>query len=562
MGELAWMGLGLSSNLNADDVPHPYRIRDQFPELFDYVEYSAPLSVADARREASLFEELWERRSEVPVLFHPVHLNLYGPTLEPPSALSDLAHHLVEVDSPWVSNDVAWWHQAGQPFPGYFYLPPPFDESGLDDCTAHALHVQVAMPVPLLLENPAVIACRGRMHVLDFMAELHRRTGLDLLLDLGHLFSYQLARGLPPLAGLDGFPLDRVVEIHLAGGMVTGRGERRFYVDDHSQPLRDEILEMLELLVPRCDRLRAVTLEADGHPAGVAVPLLQCLRTLVPRRKAVPVESAKPVGAPIGVPSGTAWTIFDRAYRGLPDEGDPTGASAELHFRLAILAEEIDRDWPLTRLLIAARPKDLARFAASAEFRGVFESGKAMQKAFAAFARQFLRQNPDPGVATVLAFETWANSAPVSFSPTSGEVVLADGLTVKTFPVNMSELLFAAPAVKSHLSRRAWVTGEVDYSGLESIRQVARRAPPTPWRVAIRRRRGRIEVIGLTEDLLHVLQIASHGGTREEFDKETDQCRAAVGEAVRLGLVKLGSVRGPAGKGADFIPIEVEGAAK
>src|ERR1700687_4103842 len=289
MGELPWMGLGLSSNLNASDVPHPYRILDQVPELFDYVEYSAPLSIAAARREASLFEELRGRRSEVPVLFHPVHLNLYGPTLEPQPALSDLAHHLAEVGSPWVSNDVAWWHQAGQPFPGYFYLPPPFDESGVDDCAAHALHVQAAIPVPLLLENPAVIACRGGMHVLDFMAKLHRRTGLDLLLDLGHLFSYQLSRGIPLLAGLDGFPLDRVVEIHLAGGMVTARGERRFYVDDHRQPLRDELLEMLALLVPRCNRLRAVTLEADGHPPAVVVPLLHRLRTLGPRRSAISV---------------------------------------------------------------------------------------------------------------------------------------------------------------------------------------------------------------------------------------------------------------------------------
>jgi len=120
-------------------------------------------------------------------------------------------------------------------------------------------------------------------------------------------------------------------------------------------------------------------------------------------------------------------------------------------------------------------------------------------------------------------------------------VALADGLTVKTFPVNMSEFLFAAPAVKTHLSRRAWVTGEVDYSGLESIRQVARRAPSTPWPVAIRPRGDRIELIGLTEELLQVVQIASHGGTREQFEKETHQCGSAVREAVRLGLIKFGS---------------------
>ncbi len=118
MNTLPYLGLGLSSNAQVTDVPRPYALLDAHPGLFDYVEYSAPLDVAQARAEATLFSELERRRAEVPVLYHPVHLNLYGPELESPERLALAAAHVSAVGSPWVSNDVGWWHHAGTALPG------------------------------------------------------------------------------------------------------------------------------------------------------------------------------------------------------------------------------------------------------------------------------------------------------------------------------------------------------------------------------------------------------------------------------------------------------------
>jgi len=77
---LPWRGLGLSSNLDAAEAPHPYRLLAEAPGLFDFVEYSAPLSLDETRAQASLFPEMWARRDDVPVLFHPVHLNPTAPS--------------------------------------------------------------------------------------------------------------------------------------------------------------------------------------------------------------------------------------------------------------------------------------------------------------------------------------------------------------------------------------------------------------------------------------------------------------------------------------------------
>lgn len=495
---LPWMGLGLSSNLSARNRPHPYRLLEIAPGAFDYVEYSAPLDLDEARRSASLFATLWERRDEVPVLFHPVHLNLYGPALEAPRALEALARHLEAVGAPWVSNDVGWWHVEERFFPGHLYLAPPLSRAGLEDCVAHVAHVQAHLPVPLLIENPAIIARRGPLHVLEFMAELHARTGAELLLDLGHLLSHQLACGLPLDAGLRDFPLERVVEIHLAGGVVTARGGRQVYVDDHPQPVREELFALLEVLVPACPRLRAVTYEADGHPEAIALPTLERLRRLVPPAGARPEEpAAAPCAAPERlVAASRPWAVFEEAYGAGEAAEDPEGARAERAFRLAALAERVDRVFPFSRLLLAGSGEGLGAFAASPEFREGFGAcPRDATESFARWARRRLREMPDEPVATVLAFESWAlERAQEAGARAAGKGGEEAGVVVARFPLDLSELLWAAAALRRHLAGRAETSGVFEASGLAALRQVAARARPGPWRVAVRRRGGRVEV--------------------------------------------------------------------
>jgi uncharacterized protein (UPF0276 family) len=541
---LPWRGLGLSSNLSASDPPHPYRLLDEEPELFDFVEYSAPLSLGETKKHATLFPEMHRRLKEVPVLFHPVHLNLYGPVLESAKDLEDLDAHARNVGSPWVGNDVGWWHSGGQPFPGYLYLTPPLTNEGLQDCAAHALHVQAGLSMPLALENPAVIARRGDMHVLDFMARLQSRTGLPLLLDLGHLFSYQLSAELPLETGLDGFPFDRVIELHLAGGVVTRRWARRFYVDDHTQPVREELFQLLEKVLPRCTSLRAVTFEGDGHPPEVALITLRRLRNLVPRQarepvRLTPVESSPPPLSHVSRP----WELFDLGYgiRRPVVSDDVEGTIAETDFRLAVVAEQLDRDFPISRLLLAGTREGLLAFTTSAEFREYFEgSGRSFGHAFLDFARRRLREYPEEGAsaAAALSFETFLPTLmqrPLS-PPKPGEVGLVEEARVGTFPADLSELVYAARALRRHLTGRAWANGTVELSGLESLAQTARRAVSRPWRFAVRRKRGGgMEVHTAPPGLSEVLRALAQGPLPEK-----EITPSLLAEALGKGLVRRG----------------------
>lgn len=460
MSQLPYLGLGLSSNAQVSDQPRPYALLDAHPGLFDYVEYSAPLDVVQARAEATLFPELERRRQEVPVVYHPVHLNLFGAQLESAERLALCAAHVMAMGSPWVSNDAGWWHHGGNALPGYLYLSPPLTAEGLGQCVHHVEHVRDAMPVPLLIENPVVMTARGELHVLEFMQRLSETTGCELLLDLGHLLSHQLTRGLGLLEGLNDFPWERVTQLHLAGGVVTGR----VYADDHPQPIRDETWALFDELRPRCTQLRAVTYEGDGHPEPVARRVLERLRKSMPKKSPLLFEERVRVRSQSkAVQLETVWTLFDEVH---------TTPGPELDYRLTVLAERLDAEVPLARAAVAPTMEALAKFQSSPVFKEWFRQGtRSIGDAFLNWALVEARKPELSGADALVSLELWARTTYARAKKTLDT----------RFPVDLTEAVHAVSALKRHLRAR----GIVDGAGWDGLLQCARRAPRTPWPVRL-----------------------------------------------------------------------------
>ena len=90
---------------------------------------------------------------------------------------------------------------------------------------------------------------------------------VPLILDLGHLYSYQLCVGGEPLDELSRMPLERVIELHVAGANLVDVNGVTIYEDSHGADLVPEILlEMLAEVAPQCPHLRAVTIEVEDAP--------------------------------------------------------------------------------------------------------------------------------------------------------------------------------------------------------------------------------------------------------------------------------------------------------
>ena len=123
-------------------------------------------------------------------------------------------------------------------------LPLPYTQQTLARVAEHIDEVQTALGRLMLLENPStyVSFLESTISEVDFLAEVSKRTGCVLLLDVNNVFVSAKNHGTEPLAYLDSFPLDRVKEIHL-GGHDEERDDAGapLLIDAHGSPVADAV---------------------------------------------------------------------------------------------------------------------------------------------------------------------------------------------------------------------------------------------------------------------------------------------------------------------------------
>lgn len=98
-------------------------------------------------------------------------------------------------------------------------LPLPYTQETLDRIVSHIDQVQDVLGREMLLENPSTYLqyADSTIPETEFLAEIARRTGCGLLLDVNNVFVQAENHGTSAEAYLAAFPLARVKEIHLGG---------------------------------------------------------------------------------------------------------------------------------------------------------------------------------------------------------------------------------------------------------------------------------------------------------------------------------------------------------
>jgi len=133
-------------------------------------------------------------------------------------------------------------------------LPLPYTTSTLTRITDHIDEVQEALNRPMLLENPSsyLAFAESTWSETDFLAEIARRTGCGLLLDINNVFVSATNLGYSPQGYLDAFPLDKVGEIHLGGhdedADETGAP---LLIDSHGREVADPVWALLDHTLDR-----------------------------------------------------------------------------------------------------------------------------------------------------------------------------------------------------------------------------------------------------------------------------------------------------------------------
>lgn len=133
-------------------------------------------------------------------------------------------------------------------------LPLPYTAGTLDRVVAHVDETQTALGRRMLLENPAtyVLFAESEIPETEFLAEIVRRTGCGLLLDVNNVVVSATNHGTSAEAYLDAFPLAAVDEIHLAGHDETqDDAGAPLLIDAHGSMISDPVWALFDRVLAR-----------------------------------------------------------------------------------------------------------------------------------------------------------------------------------------------------------------------------------------------------------------------------------------------------------------------
>lgn len=200
----------------------------------------------------------------MPVIPHSIGLSIGSAHRYEREHVEQMARWFDRLRFPWHSDHLAFHLTEGSPQEINLNLTMPvtFDRATLELVAARVRDVQRSIAAPFLLENNVAYFeyPESEFDEAGFLNALTAATGCGLLLDLHNLHTNARNLGVDPAAFLDRLDLDRVVEIHLAGGLEF----EGFYLDAHSGASPEPVWALLEDVLPRCRNLCGVVFELFG----------------------------------------------------------------------------------------------------------------------------------------------------------------------------------------------------------------------------------------------------------------------------------------------------------
>jgi uncharacterized protein (UPF0276 family) len=278
--------------------PHYAQVMAQLPSLGFLEVHSENFFARGGAARATLRQA----REHYPISLHGVGLSLGSACGIDEDHLRRLSELVADIDPVRVSDHACFgratlperhdtiWHAND-------LLPVAFTEAALSILVSNISHVQARLRRPILVENLSFY-----LHWQDsdwsepqFLAELARRSGCELLLDVNNLVVNALnAKVLDPVASvcawLDALDTDAIGEFHLAGyaqqRSATGSS---LVIDDHGSRVHEPVWRVFEHAVRRWGvRPTLIEWDTDVPALDVLLEEAQQAQTILTRHAMTP----------------------------------------------------------------------------------------------------------------------------------------------------------------------------------------------------------------------------------------------------------------------------------
>jgi uncharacterized protein (UPF0276 family) len=193
-----------------------------------------------------------------PVVTHSVSLSVGTATGPDAQFLPKMARISRRLKAPWCSDHLCFT-KIGERTIGQL-TPIPYTDASLAATVRNVKAVQRAVGIPFLVENISQYFQfpQSTLSEPEFFAELTRKTGCGALLDVTNLRNNAANLGTDPERYLTDFPLERLVQFHLAGSEWVG-GK---LLDTHGAAIHPEVWRMTRRVIGSSD-VRALLIERD-----------------------------------------------------------------------------------------------------------------------------------------------------------------------------------------------------------------------------------------------------------------------------------------------------------
>ena len=165
--------------------------------------------------------------------------------------LGRVAALVKRLEPAYVSDHLSWSVHGGRYFNDL--LPLPYTEEALAVVVRNLAHLQEALGRQVSIENPSCYLgfSHSTLTEPEFLAELARRSGCGLLLDLNNIVVTAHNLRLDPQDWLAGLPREAITEYHLAGHAVNDCDGEPMLIDDHGSRVGPEAWALFDAAVRR-----------------------------------------------------------------------------------------------------------------------------------------------------------------------------------------------------------------------------------------------------------------------------------------------------------------------
>lgn len=268
---LPYLGVGLSYRWDLN--PHILANRAGVDWLEVTPEHFLPRTLDTEARLALL-------AARFPLAGHSLELSVGADGEDEPGYREAVGHVVASSRSAW-HGDHLCFTRAGD-LPVRALTPVPFTDEAVEVAARNIRRVQAALDVPFIVENIAYYLEHptSAMDEAEFLRRVLLASDAGLLLDLHNLLVNAINFRFDPYRFLDRLPLERVVQIHLAGGEEA----LGLYLDTHNACSPEEVFRLLDHVAPRCP-VRGVNFEMDGEfpPFARLREELSCARDILRR---------------------------------------------------------------------------------------------------------------------------------------------------------------------------------------------------------------------------------------------------------------------------------------